>query len=132
MVGNGLCGNWPTNDFKSLDHKTQVAFYHADAGTDEFKIRYAETLAKHFVEKKRKGRRGQSQPLAYWTMVGYHPAKNEENTPPEDVEQHPQLGVCYTVRINIGDEIKEEFMTRTQILEKFGRKKSTKKRVASG
>ena len=47
----------------------------------------------------------------------YDVDKIENNTAPCDIEEHPQLGTCYTVKIKTDDEEKEQYQMRSQILE---------------
>ena len=53
VIGNRICGEWSTSDFKELPSSQQVSFYRADGGTENFKIQYADTLSKFWIERKK-------------------------------------------------------------------------------
>ena len=126
-----VTGTWPTVEFNGLSAQSKVDFWRCDGGLGKYKLKYAEEVAKHLIERKINGRRGQSLPLGVLAVQGHDIERIRLNTPPEDIEDNPQLGKCYMVRIKTQDDEREEQMIKSQMMEKMGRSKKIKEILAS-
>ena len=126
-----VTGTWPTVEFNGLSAQSKVDFWRCDGGLGKYKLKYAEEVAKHLIERKINGRRGQSLPLGVLAIQGHDIERIRLNTPPEDIEDNPQLGPCYMVRIKTQDDEREEQMIKSQMMEKMGRSKKIKEILAS-
>ena len=131
VLMNRMCGSWPTDEFLELSAEQQVEFYRTPGGSKDFKKKYVETLVNNYVTKKREYVTGEFQPLSYWKEQGYDIDRIARNTGPENIKEHPQLGLTYRVLIEASQDMNEQYMMRSQIMQKLATKKTTKG-LASG